>query len=650
MLQIRNVSYQAGGNDILTDINWTINPGRRIALIGNNGAGKTTMLRLLNGDAPLSSGDIVRPREYRIGYLPQEEVAVGKGAILPEVLQGHKELLELETEILDIQQQLEQHSGDNTKLVERLGDLTHRFEVAGGYTLEARAKKILVGLGFSDGDFNRPLSSFSGGWRMRVHLARLLLQDPDLLLLDEPTNHLDIESLEWLESYLLDYEGSIVFVSHDRFFIDRLAQEIVEIENRRLTSYPGNYHFFEDRKALNREQLIKKAEEIREERERLRKFIERFRYKATKAAQVQSRVKMLEKLEEIELPGEERQIEFRISCPVKSYHEVCRIDSMHFRYDIKPVLSDLSLNIYRGEKIALVGINGAGKTTMTRLLTGQLQPVAGTVGLGERVQVGYYAQHQIDTLNLDRTVLQEVSESADPAHRTSIRDILGMFRFTGEEVDKKIAVLSGGEKARVSLAKILLSPVNFLIMDEPTNHLDARSREALEKALNNYEGTLLVISHDRYFLDKLVSRVVELRDAGLTVYEGNYSDYLLRRKKVEPISESQASASAKNDSGASAPRSDKDRERQEAEARQRISGQRKELAGKIEILESQIEQLESEKSELEVQMADPDFYKNEQRAADAGKRYQEVSDLIPVRMQEWESAQEELENLLESLK
>jgi ATP-binding cassette subfamily F protein 3 len=323
---------------------------------------------------------------------------------------------------------------------------------------------------------------------------------------------------------------------------------------------------------------------------------------------------------------------------------------MHFRYDIKPVLSDLSLNIYRGEKIALVGINGAGKTTMTRLLTGQLQPVAGTVGLGERVQVGYYAQHQIDTLNLDRTVFQEVSESADPAHRTSIRDILGMFRFTGEEVDKKIAVLSGGEKARVSLAKILLSPVNFLIMDEPTNHLDARSREALEKALNNYEGTLLVISHDRYFLDKLVSRVVELRDAGLTVYEGNYSDYLLRRKKVEPISESQASASAKNDSGASAPRSDKDRKRQEAEARQRISGQRKELAGKIEILESQIEQLESEKSELEVQMADPDFYKNEQRAADAGKRYQEVSDLIPVRMQEWESAQEELENLLESLK
>ncbi len=363
--------------------------------------------------------------------------------------------------------------------------LEHEFSVHGGYDQEAQAKKILAGLGFTADQFEQSLSALSGGWQMRAYLARLLIADPDLLLLDEPTNHLDLPSLEWLENYLLNFRGAIVFVSHDRYFIDRLSEELAELWRGRLTMYPGKYQLYLEKKQEERESLIKKADELRQERERITRFIERFRYKNTKAPQVQSRIKMLEKMESVDIPPERKTFGFRITAPVKSYKDVCTLRSVGFFYDTNRVLQNIDLNIYRGEKIALVGVNGAGKTTLTRLITNQVTPQEGEIILGERVVTGYYAQHQLEALDLENSVYQEVYASAADVYRTKVRDVLGIFQFTGEEVEKNIAVLSGGEKARVSLAKILISPVNFLIMDEPTNHLDIQAKEALEKLSRN---------------------------------------------------------------------------------------------------------------------------------------------------------------------
>lgn len=644
MFQIRNLSYQIAGNFLFENVNWMIGTNRRIALIGPNGAGKTTMLRIINGDLTPESGEMIHPRQYRIGYLPQEEVHVGKGELLSVVLAVHTDLRQVETEILDIRARIANSESENTTLLDRLAELEHQFDLYGGHSMEAEAKKVLIGLGFSEKDFARPVTEFSGGWQMRAFLARLLILKPDLLLLDEPTNHLDLPSLEWLETYLMNFRGSMIFVSHDRFFIDRLAQEISELELRKLTHYAGNYHFYEQQKELVREQLMQKAEQLREERERITRFIERFRYKNTKAVQVQSRIKMLEKMETIEIPPEQRDLAFRIEAPVKSFKDVLNIQDMRFRYDQAWVLKDLNIRLYRGEKVALVGVNGAGKTTLTKLLAQELTPSAGKIEIGERVAIGYYAQHQIDALNLDNTIEKEVMDAADPQYRTRVRDVLGMFQLSGDDIQKQIRVLSGGEKARVSLAKILVSPVNFLIMDEPTNHLDLRSKQALERALRDYDGTLLLISHDRYFLDKLVSRVFELQEGTMTGYEGNYSDYLnIRQNRIIKSSavESKADFSDKV--------TRKEQKRLEAEARQQISAQRKLISDRISKTEQQIDHMESEKQELESAMSEPGFYKDEQRAAESGKRYQELQKLLPELYNSWEADSQELEQLLKKL-
>ncbi len=644
MLQIRNLTYQIAGITIVENISWTIDSGKKLALIGPNGAGKTTLLRILNEDLEAVSGDIIKPRQYVIGYLPQEEVYVGKGSLLAAVLEVHSDLIEIESEIHDIRNRIDSSENQAT-LLQRLGELEHQYDIRGGYRIEAEAKKVMMGLGFSENDFNRPLSEFSGGWQMRAYLARLLLQNPDLLLLDEPTNHLDIQSLEWLESYLMSFRGSIIFVSHDRFFIDRLAEEIAELDFQNLIHYPGNYHYYEQQKELNRRQLLQKVEEQRQERERITRFIERFRYKNTKATQVQSRVKMLEKMEVIEIPPGQKDFRFKIKAPVKSYKDVCRLQDVSFRYDISWVLRDLNLNLYRGEKVALVGVNGAGKTTMTRIMTQELRPDMGKIEIGERVSIGYYAQHQIDSLNLENKVVDEVSESADPVLRMHIRDILGVFQFSGADIEKPISVLSGGEKARVSLAKILVSPVNFLIMDEPTNHLDLYSKQALERALNEYDGTLLLISHDRYFLDKLVNRVFELRDGSLRIFEGNYSDYLRKRDSDKAGSEIKINVSKDSQRA-----SRKEQKRIEAEARQEISALRNKLNDRVLHYETLINKLEEEKLHIEKLMADPDFYKDKTETAKSGKRYPELQQEILDTVAEWESTSLQLEELLSELK
>ncbi|MEJ2543045.1 MAG: ABC-F family ATP-binding cassette domain-containing protein [Calditrichaceae bacterium] len=601
MLQLQNINFSIGHNHLIQNAQWIINPKKRVALIGSNGAGKTTLFRIIAGEITNFEGSIIKPKGYQIGYLPQEEIAIKKGNVLTIVLEGHDEILKIEEEMDAIHQILETNSqSDGGDILDQLGILESRYNVLGGYTLESQAKKILMGLGFSESDFHRPISELSGGWQMRVYLARLLLQEPDVLLLDEPTNHLDLESLEWIESYLRNFSGSMVIISHDRYFIDRLAQEIVELDRGKLTLYSGGYQFYKQKKELEQEQLIKKWEEQKEERIRIQRFIDRFRYKNTKAAQVQSRIKMLEKMETIELPESSKTIHFKIQADTVSFKEALQIKHLAFRYTESWVLQDINLNMYRGEKVALVGVNGAGKTTLTRLISKELRPQQGELKLGERVHVGYYAQHQIDSLNLNNTIYKEVEETAARSFHPKLRDILGIFQFTSDTVEKSLGVLSGGEKARVSLAKILLSPCNFLIMDEPTNHLDLTSKEALEHALKDYDGTLLLISHDRYFLDRLVNRVIELKNGQLKEYEGNYSDYLNKREQEKSVDATAAIKQTTTKTEDSAPgrlKKTKEQKQKEAEARQAVSKERNRLQKYIEKIEHDIEHLEKQKKE-----------------------------------------------------
>ncbi len=648
MLQISNLSYSIGERDLIRGANWIINPGRRVALIGPNGAGKTTLLRILNGELVASSGSIIKAKGYRIGYLPQEEIAVDQGPILDMVLQGHQEVMQLEQQIYDLHEKLDQQAGDHDALLQRLGKLEERYDALGGYALEHQAKSILSGLGFATADFHRPLAEFSGGWRMRAYLARILLLSPDLLLLDEPTNHLDLPALEWLEGYLLSFRGSMVLVSHDRFFIDRLAEEICELEHGVLAVYSGHYHFYEKQKALVQEQLEKKWEALRDERERQQKFIDRFRYKATKAAQVQSRIKQLDKLEEVELAPPPPRIHFKIRVETPSFKHVISMEEMSFRYAEPWVLQDINLALYREDRVALVGVNGAGKTTLTRLLCSELTPERGRIAIGERVNIGYYAQHQIEALNANATVYDEVASTTARSLLPRVRDVLGVFRFHGDDAFKKIAVLSGGEKARVSLAKILLSPVNFLIMDEPTNHLDLASKEALEEALSEYDGTLLLISHDRYFLDKLVRRVWELADGSIHEYEGNYSEYLEKRQSESAAAPSEEKTPEERESAAG--RKSKEQKRQEAAARQSISKERNRLKSHIENAEQRIAFLETKKNEIESLLGQPDSYKDGDNAARLTREYADVKKELEEKMAAWEQAQTEYEDLLEQLK
>ncbi len=656
MLQIRELSYSIGSRQLLDGIDWMIQPGKRTALIGPNGVGKTTLLRILNGDLEYASGKIIAPKEYRIGYLPQEELAVTGNSILDTVLEGQKEVKRLEQKIAELHDILTTTEVNREDILEQLGMLEHRFEAMDGYHLETQAKTILTGLGFRKTDFARPLSEFSGGWRMRVYLALLLVLKPDLLLLDEPTNHLDLPSLEWLEGYLLSFPGSMIAVSHDRFFIDRLAQEIVELERGKLHHYTGNYHTYETQKEQTEELLLKKWKEQKDEREKQERFINRFRYKNTKAKQVQSRIRQLEKMEPVsaEPPMPVRsKLDFTLSVEVTSYNDVLTVKDMSFKYDTEWVLQNINLNMYRGEKVSLVGPNGAGKTTFTRLITQQLAPVTGTVRLGERTVIGYYAQHQVDALDLDATVYEEIASTVATGLVPRIRDVMGIFQFTGQDVFKKIGVLSGGEKARVSIAKILLSPVNFLIMDEPTNHLDKTAREALERALTHYNGTLLLISHDRYFLDKLVTRVVEIREGSMIEYDGNYSYYLQKRDQTEPSitgtapgNKSEVLVNTAAPSELPGSKKSKEQKRLEAEARQNVSKERNRLKKLVQTLEEKIEQLEQRKTELETKLADSETYEKGPLAVTLQKEYAVLLKELTVSNQQWEESlarQEELE-------
>jgi len=642
MLHMHDIAISFGDRTIFNNLNWVIPDKHRAALIGPNGAGKTTLLRIITEEQQPDAGHIVKPNSYSIGYLPQEEIAISDASALASAMHGKPGLVRKEQEIERLRTALAADS-NNTAILSKLGELEHIYDMEGGYKLESEAKAVLAGMGFKQDDFYRSTTEFSGGWRMRIYLARLLLQAPDLLLLDEPTNHLDLAALEWLEQYLLTFEGSIVIVSHDRYFINRLSREIYELESSALTKYVGDYQAYEQQKEQNRAVLLKRAEQQNKERKKQQEFIDRFRYKNTKATQVQSRIKMLEKMEAVHSPGKRQEpLDFHLQASSQSYKTVMQATDIHFKYGQKWIFDGINGAIFRGEKVALVGENGAGKTTLTRLIVGQLSPQKGQLQLGEKVKVGYYAQHQIEALDFGNTVYQEIEKTVADSQVPHIRNVLGMFGFHGDDAFKPISVLSGGEKARVSLAKILLSPVNFLIMDEPTNHLDIHSKQALERALAGYDGALIIISHDRYFLDRIVSKVIEVKNGRLYQFEGNYSYYL---KKSQALLKRKLAEKALN----TQPRKPKDLKREQAHARQAVSKQRTELTGIIQKCEHNIQHLESQKVEIENLFAHSESYKNGDEAASLSKNYEAIKIKIEKEYAEWEKAQLALEQLLDSL-
>ena len=646
MLQIKGLYYNIGERELFKGVDCAVNPGKRLALIGPNGTGKTTLFRIITGEIRSYQGEIVKPKGFVIGYLPQEEIVFAGTTALKTVLEGCRDILELETQIAELHEELEKCPDNQNRLLKRLGDLEHGFQAKGGYEIEAKAKTILSGLGFLDREFSAPLTEFSGGWRMRIYLARLLIQDPDVLLLDEPTNHLDLPSLEWLEKYLMEFAGSIVFISHDRTFIDRLSDEIYELEEGKLYKYPGKYSLYEERKEQRIRLLRKKREEWEAEKARQERFIEKYRTYKTRAAQVQSRIRYLEKLKEIELPEPPQKLEFRLSVETPSFKDVLDIENAGFRYNGDWVLKGVNLHLSRGDRIALVGKNGAGKTTLSRLAAGELKPQEGKARIGKNVTVGYYAQHQIDMLDLEATVYDEVSSSISYKAAPYVRNVLGTFQFSGDDVFKKIKVLSGGEKARVSLAKILLSPVNFLIMDEPTTHLDLSSIEALEYALMQYDGTLLLISHDRRFLDKLIKKVVEMDEGQAAEYWGNYSDYMEKREKAEKSMQPEEPVVFQKRTDAD---TQKEKKRREAEARQAVSRDRARLNQEIERLESCIDEKEKRLKEIESEMAEPATYSKSERVVELQKQHASIKRELPSLYEEWEQKRLQLETLLKSI-
>jgi ATP-binding cassette subfamily F protein 3 len=519
MIQIVKLFHGYAGKFLYNNASIAFKPQRKVALVGNNGTGKTTLFRLITGEEEAQKGDVLVPKNYRIEYLAQELESQSERSIIDECMSAFSDTFLLEAELQELHIKLATDS-TNANLISAIERKQNELAHVDVFRLEAEAKKVLAGLGFKDAEFTRSLQSFSGGWQMRVHLAKMLLRKPDFLLLDEPTNHLDIESLTWLENYLKSYNHSVIIISHDRTFLDRIVDEVVELHQSQFERYVGNYSDFE---ASKEERLLleEKAAAIHDHHVRhIQQFVDRFRYKATKSKQVQSRIKMLERLGEVTQTENSRHIQFSFAVSKASAKRVFVYEQLGKTYNENKVLSDLSGTIYKGERIALMGANGQGKSTFIKLLLNDISASHGSVLRGERVDVGYYSQHQLEQLNPKHSVMEEVALVASEERRLAIRSILGSFLFSGDDVNKKIAMLSGGEKARVALAKLLVQPVNTLILDEPTNHLDMQSKERLQMALTEFDGTLIIISHDRSFLDGLVEQVFYFFNGHYHVFKG----------------------------------------------------------------------------------------------------------------------------------
>jgi len=631
LIQVRGVAKGYGGRTLFRDLTWQLSAGERIGLVGPNGAGKTTLCRILAGIEAPDEGEVSRPRGASVGYLPQDVSTSESSSPLVEALSGFEDVWRLEREMEQLAEQLAVDGSPD--LTARYGEIQHRFEAAGGYRLEAEAKRILGGLGFSPEEVTRPLREFSGGWRMRAALARLLLLRPSVLLLDEPTNHLDLASLAWLEDFLVGYDGTVVVVSHDRYFLNRMVTSIADLAASGLAVYQGDYDDFlverEARRELIEAQSRNQAKRIAE----IERFIERFRYKATKARQVQSRIKMLARIERIEPEAAARQIRFHFPEPPRSGRRVIALRGIHKAYGDNVVYAGLDFEAERGERVALVGPNGAGKSTLLRMLAGVIDFDRGERTLGAHVAVHYYAQHQLDLLDPARTALEEMEAVAPGLGQTRLRTILGSFLFSGDAVDKRVAVLSGGEKARLALAKMLVRPASLLALDEPTNHLDLASREVLEAALAEFAGTIVFISHDRYFINRIATRVVDIERGQLTNHLGTYDDFLTAKERP-PAPDAATSVGAAPSRPAAPSR--------RREPRRRADGEVRKLQKQLEDIERRIAELESRLGALAETLAAPDLYRDADRARAAVSDQKNAQEEIAWLMREWEELSTEL--------
>jgi len=681
MIQLKDICLSFGSREIFKDLNWNIKDGKRIGLFGPNGEGKTTLLNIIAGLTSPDSGSVIMPPSSAIGYLPQEvEETESDKTVVEEGMTAFGDVLDLEREIETVRKGLDlindKDSEEYRRALHKLDALQNELKARDSHTALFRAEKLLTGLGFETDDLDKPLSTFSGGWRMRVALAKLLLVNPDILLLDEPTNHLDIESIDWLENYLSGFGGSVVLVSHDQYFLDRMVDVIAELNTGIITEYTGNYSsYLEERKSRleihssayeNQQRKIKETE----------RFIERFRYKNTKAKQVQSRVKMLEKLERIPPPpSEDAVMRFKFPEPERSGKVVMDISEFSKSYEredggaVDVFVGARPLTVSRGDKIALIGKNGAGKSTLARILLGT-EPFHGNRRVGHNVEVTFFAQHQAETLDPRKTVLEEMESEAAAQNETEIRSLLGAFLFSDNDVYKKVSVLSGGEKSRVALAKTLLSPKNFMILDEPTNHLDIQSRNVLIEALKQYKGTFVIVSHDRHFLDEVANKIWYAEGSKVVTYPGTYSEFRYHQsQKMKSDSDNAGKDVVRVRSVASelvseSPQDLSSREldkKKEAEKRNRLHRELKDrgienmdnwseltssqLSKALAELEKKIHELEDKRTELETFLADPDNFRDQNRSQEASREFSLIGERLGRLYDKWEAVTSHLEKM-----
>ncbi|HNS11251.1 MAG TPA: ATP-binding cassette domain-containing protein [Bacteroidia bacterium] len=639
MLTLNNIRFEFGGRYLYKDATWQINPGEKIGLIGLNGTGKSTLLRIINGEYALEQGEISKLKGMTIGFLNQDLLSYSSSETILEVaMQAFEDALKLDKEIHELLAKLEHDHSD--EILHALHDKQQAYDMLDGYNLKPKAEALLEGLGFSTTDLNRPLNEFSGGWRMRVMLARMMLQQPDLLMLDEPTNHLDLPSIEWVEQYLQDYKGTVIVVSHDRYFLDKVITKIVEISGQQIRGYTGNYSYYletkTERDELQRSQFKNQEKYIKEQE----KLIDRFRAKASKAKMAQSRIKMLDKIERVEDVDDgtpEMHINFQIE---KQPGKL--ISHLHIKeksYGDLKILQNTEVRINRGDKIALIGANGRGKSTLLRMINGT-EPYEGKGEPVHNVLPAFYAQHQLEALNLSNDLITELIHFAPDRKEVELRSLLGAFLFTGDDVFKKIRVLSGGEKSRVALAKTILSKANFLILDEPTNHLDMQSVKILIKVLQEYEGSIIIVSHDRYFLSQIANKIWWIENHEVKEYPGDYEEYEYSRKQNLAAAKLAAAAKAKPEKKTKADA--KSEKGQEDEEQKKL---KRKLQQRFQNLESSLSKLKQEKSDLEKQLSLPAVYGDPVLFQETLQRFNENAEKLQSFESEYEQVFESLAGL-----